>query len=238
MPESGLFALYHLHQVDEVIQAMRSQAAALDTGAAELAEAKSLEEAGGGPMEAFHKLKAEQNRLETEQGTLASKAEKLDAALLDGSVHSERDRAAVAAELEAVKQRISRADDRLLELLEELPRVEEEAKSELDRIASLKAAAAAKMREAKSAHADIKAKFDGLLQRRAELAAKVPEKLLRAYEPVRAKKGTGMGMVTDDHRCSMCGSSVPEKVRDAVRRDEVQTCENCGRVLFRLEQHA
>ncbi|MGE0001480.1 MAG: zinc ribbon domain-containing protein [Fimbriimonadaceae bacterium] len=238
MTDGGLFALYHLHQVDEAIQALRAQAAALDTGAAELAEAKRLAEASDGPSSELHALKAEQYRFETEQGTLQGKAQKLDAALLDGTVHSEKDRAAVAAELESVRSRIGNGEDRLLELLEAIPSAEAAAKSEMEQIESLKVTAASKMREAKVHHAEIKTRFEALLATRAGLASNVPDRLLKKYEPIRAKKGVGMGMVTDDHRCSVCASAIAEKVRDAVRRDEVQTCEQCGRILFRLEQHA
>ncbi|MCC6403407.1 MAG: hypothetical protein IT207_05300 [Fimbriimonadaceae bacterium] len=238
MTEGGLFALYRLHQVDEAIQNLRSRAAALDTGSHELDEAKRLEALPEGPASLAHTLRAEQNRLETEQGTHVAKLQKLEAALLDGSVHSEKDRSAVADELASVKARIASEDDRLLELLEEIPIADAASKAHAETIESLKAQAASKLREAKARHSEIKVDFDALVAKRAGLVSAVPDRLLKMYEPIRAKKGVGMGMLTDESRCSMCGSAVPEKVRDAVRRDEVQTCEQCGRILFRLEQHA
>lgn len=237
MEPGGLFALYRLHEIDAELLRLRAEASALDTGVAEAREAKQIVEASA-PASALKALHAEQNRLETEQGTMASKAKRLEAALLDGSLHSQKDREVAEAELAHVRERIGQIDDRLLQILEEEPAAAEAAKEESERAAFLEAQSAAKMQSARARHAEIKKAFDLVLARRAELAAGVPDRLLRAYEPVRAKLGTGMADVTADKRCSACGMLVPEKSLDMVRRDELVQCESCRRILFRLEQSA
>jgi predicted nucleic acid-binding Zn-ribbon protein len=237
MEPGGLIALYRLHEVDAELGRLRAEAGSLDTGAAEAQEAKRIVEASA-PASALRDLHAEQNRLETEQGTLAQKAGRLEAALLDGSLHSQKDRDAAEAELAQVRARISANDDRLLQILEEEPAAALAAKEESERAAGLEAASAAKMRAAKARHAEIKRTYDPLLARRSEAAAAVPDRLLRIYEPIRAKLGSGMADVTAEKRCGACGMLVPEKSLDMVRRDELVQCESCRRILFRLEQSA
>lgn len=237
MEPGGLFALYRLHETDQEIHRLRAEAAALDTGAAEGREAARIADAAR-EASGLAELHREQNLLETEQGQLAAKAEKLETALYDGSLHSQKDRDAAQAELDAVRARSAAIDDRLLAILEEEPAAQKAAGEASRRAAELQSAAAEKLKAARLRHAQIKQAFDPLLARRAELAAKVPERLLKLYEPLRAKTGAGMADVTDQNRCSACGMLVPEKSLDQVRRDEPVQCESCRRILFRREQSA
>jgi predicted nucleic acid-binding Zn-ribbon protein len=236
MAENGLFALYRLHQVDAELHRLRGEVGRLDTGKAESDEAAAIEESEAGAKARLRAIHQEQAKLETEQGMLAGKIQKLETALLDGSLHSEKDREMAAAEAAAARARSGAIDDRLFELLEESEAAAAAAKEEAAHVEGLRRIAAGKRAAAKTRHVQIKAEFDALLARRDGLAGAVPERLLKAYEPIRAKLGTGMAMVTDGRRCSSCGVPVPEKAYDMVRRDEPVACESCRRILFRLEQ--
>lgn len=236
MAESGLFALYKLHLVDSALYDIKQHAAALDVGRAESAKIKELELDPEGVLTESRKLSAELKDLELQQGTLDDKVKKLDGDLYGGKVVNPREIAAIEKDKGLILQQRSKIDARILELWELLPPAREIAAELEGKITQLKDQIATKQVEAKKEHERLQADFKAKASERGPLAKRVPQLLLDHYEKLRSKLDVGMAMVSNDNRCIACGMHVPPKAIVFINEDRVVQCENCRRILFKLQQ--
>lgn len=236
MAESGLFALYKLHLVDSALYEIKQHAAALDVGRGEAAEIKELELDPEGVLTESRKLSGELKDLELQQGTLDDKVKKLDADLYSGKVVNPREIAAIEKDKSLILQQRSKIDARILELWELLPPAREIASDLEGKITKLKDQIAEKQGLAKKEHEKLQADFKAKAAERAPAAKLVPKLLLDQYEKLRSKLDVGMAMVSHDKRCVACGMHVPPKAIVYINEDKVVQCENCRRILFKLQQ--
>lgn len=236
MAGTGLFALYKLHLIDAALYELKQHAAVLDIGRSETARIKQLESDPEGVLSASRTLSAELKDLELEQKTYDDKLKKLDSDLYGGKVVNPREVANIEKEKENIHELRAKNDERILELWDLVPPAKEAAKSIEDQISSLKSAVAKKQVAAKAEHEQMQIRYKATAAKRPELVKAVPVPLLSIYDKLREKLGVGMAMVTNDHRCGACGMHVPEKAFTMIIEDKVTQCENCRRILFRLDQ--
>ncbi len=236
MSGGGLFALYKLHLIDAALYEMKQRAAALDLGKAEAAKIKELEADPDGVLATARSLSAELKDLELEQKSFDDKLKKLDADLYGGSIVNPREVENIEKEKSHIRERRDNNDARILELWEEVPVAKEKAASIEGQIAALRQTIAKKQTKAKADHEALQSAYRAKAAERPAALKGVPAPLLAAYDKLREKLGVGMAMVTDDHRCEACGMHVPEKAFEHIIEDRVEQCENCRRILFRLQQ--
>jgi len=107
----------------------------------------------------------------------------------------------------------------------EAGRVQEEVRTRL---------AEAEQRQAETV-AGLERELRELEPRRAELAARVPEALLRRYERIRdSHGGVGAAVIRRDGLCGACLVQVPKSLARAVLDGRLETCESCGRLLIHV----
>lgn len=236
MADSGLFALYQLHKVDSALHELRQKAATLDVGREAQRQMQEVARQGQPAMSEAKSLSSELKDLELLQKSLADKSERLNKELYGGSVVNAKEADAIQKEIASIKAQVSRNDDRIMELYELVPASQERAKVFEDRIRELRAVVEERVSAIKSDHEALQTEYQKVGSGRSKLVAQVPASLMSLYDRLREKLGTGMSLITNEQRCSACGVHVAEKSFDQVLHDRVVQCEQCRRILFRLQQ--
>jgi predicted nucleic acid-binding Zn-ribbon protein len=237
MLNEALKQIGQVQKIDLAILQLQKRFSMIDPGsktAAGLVEAKANLDAA----DAAHKaIRTEIEDLELQTKSFEQKMESEKKRLYSGGVYNAKDADNIDREIANLTERRSKADDRILELWEQI----DPAKEFVDKARALYSEAesraneyAAKYNEAKS---EAEAKLAQLMGMRAVEAEKCDPALLQKYDAMRQKRGgIGLAVVVDD-TCSACQTRVPEKQLGDIKEGHVlQTCENCKRYLYVDEQ--
>lgn len=186
-------------------------------------------------------ISAERARHEVRLGQLASevseivgRAARIDERLRGGQAASFRDQEAMATEMGNLDRLRRDLDDEQLVIMEAIEPLE----AELSALADARSAENDEIATASQALSVAEAEIDGELtevrERRAELAARIPDVLLGDYERLRARLGgVGIARVVGG-LCGACHLALSAAQLDHLRHakeDEVIHCEQCGRIL-------
>jgi uncharacterized protein len=228
----ALNALYDLQQVDSALAAATKQYQALDPGTAEQAAAESTRALAERQTREHHETARDLQDSELELKTVEAKKKEFEGKLYGGKVTNFKELESIQQEIEALGRQRGRLDERILTLMEQLEtrRVEEaQAKAKLEQA---EAALATKQADYKSKARVLTANIKKLTAQRTEMAAGIPPALLKRYEAIRvAKHGVGIGKI-ERGVCGACHTTLPGNlVRSVEDADNVETCENCGRIL-------
>jgi uncharacterized protein len=229
--------LWKLAQVDRALVDVRARAAALDPGKKLMAELQALEKVEqevGGKARA---LLAEQRDLELQQLGFQEKLKRIDKELYGGKVVNPREVEHLEKETAALKRQRDAHDERLLELMEELPPAQEAAAGVESKIAEKKKQLAERRKQALVEKANLEAEYKRLNEARPAVAEAVRNPSLMArYDAIRQRHGgIGMAQVTKKHSCGECGTNLPTKTVESAKEDRVVMCESCHRILYYTE---
>ena len=225
--------LYELQLVDTQIARLEAALAALDDGTAMRAQ---VEQARTAEETARAELQARQSRLrdlELELQSTVGKATKVEQDLYSGRISNPKELRAMQEDVEALGRQRQRIEDEMLGLMEEVER-------QLEQIRALEAARQARERELDE-HLEeyttrqraLTAELEAARRQRDALAAEVDPDFLRRYERLRSRKDGLAVTAVNGSVCNACHMTVPEAVLNAAReRDEIRTCEDCGRILY------
>lgn len=181
-------------------------------------------------------LSARLDALEHEAVAAQTKAEKISAALYDGSVSAIKDLEALQHELEMLKQRQRGFEDEELELMEAAEPVD----AQLADSAHLGAELSADLESARLAltvfEAEIDSETDKLSIQRDPLISRIPPEVIAEYEAIRARLGQGAARLAAGGKCEGCHLALPSAEYSEIKRqpgDAVIHCPECGRILVR-----
>lgn len=156
--------------------------------------------------------------------------------LYGGEVSASRELAAMAEEVDHLRQRQSTLEDEALALMVEAEPVDAELArldAERERLEGRRVEAAAALARAEEV---IDAEAGGERSARDRLAAGIPAALLEQYERLRGRlDGVGAARLVNGS-CTGCHLALPASERDRIRHlppDAVVTCDQCGRILVR-----
>jgi predicted nucleic acid-binding Zn-ribbon protein len=227
--------LLELQGLDSAIDRLEARRGQLEAGA-ELAAARGRTEEAEGQLGelrlALDEIQRTQSRLEHEVDTMNQKSAAEEKRMYDGSVANAKELEAIQHEIASLKDRRSRTEDDLLDLMqrrEDLEtranaidkdvqelraRLEEiggESVQELDRIG-------AELAERRSAREALTPEFD--------------EELLELYEELRRqKKGVGAAALVDSV-CQACHEQLSAlELARLKKTDGIRRCEHCRRIL-------
>lgn len=135
-------------------------------------------------------------------------------------------------EIDFIEKEIRKAEDRNLELMSESEPLDANVKLAEAALKEEKKAVESEQKRARERTAADRAQLEQLRAERAAAAAAVPRALLTTYERIRKKwKGATIAEV-DSGRCSACQILLrPQYFQEVRRRDQLMTCESCGRFL-------
>ncbi len=225
-------ALYRLQQIDLQIARNEKQLSALR---AQLTEPETLSTT----KEALTSLRQQLRHSETEltdaelttQG-LEAKIKQIESALYSGRVTNPKEIASQQANVLSMKKHLSALEDRQLDLMmqyEQLEGQEQELqhtlKTEESRWHQILSQLLAEIEQVEQVLAKLQSDRQALVD-------SIATADLQLYEHLRARKGGIAVARLEDHRCSVCGISVPESIQQAVMYGgDLAYCGSCGRIL-------
>src|SRR2546426_831976 len=106
-------------------------------------------------------------------------------------------------------------------------------RAQVEQARSAEETARAELQARQSRLRDLTAELEAARRQRGALAAEVDPDFLRRYERLRSRKDGVAVTAVNGSVCNACHMTVPEAVLNAAReRDEIRTCEDCGRILY------
>ena len=228
-----LAALYALQQQDSAIDILKKQYALLDSGKEEQSAYQAAQNTGKEAEAALQAARVAVADTEMEQKTVEEKRAGYETKLYSGTVSNPKELQAMQDEVDMLARNRDRLGEKLKSLLTELEECREREAGAKQALATLKASLKAKQTAYKAEAEQIVAQAKVLIAQRAEAAKQVAPPLLQRYEALRKLKG-GLAVVPmeDSNACGGCkmglASSVVRRVQSG---DEIETCDNCGRIL-------
>jgi len=225
--------LYDLQQIDSRIARLETSLASLDDGLTlrtQVAQARSAEDAARADRSA---RQTRLRDLELELQAVAGKAAKVEQDLYSGRISNPKELRAMQEDVEALGRQRQRIEDEMLALMEEVESQLEQIRGlETDRQARERALDEA-LEDYTTRHRALTAELEAARRRREALAVEADPDFLRRYERLRGRKGGVAVATVNGAVCSACHMTVPEALLNAAReRDEIRTCEDCGRILY------
>ena len=228
-----LAILYQVQQIDSELARFTDELSGLDTGEALQAEIEAAESEMKDLEAQHHSTERESTDCNLELSALEEKKAKFEAQLYGGAVHNPRQLADLQGETQMLSREIRKVEDRVLDLMEAM----ENQRAELDQGEQGLAEMKRRLAELRDSHEKASHRLRGeiaeLESRRKGLASQVSPTLLKRYEQIRARQGN-VGLVrVADGNCPGCRISFPSETLKRLKAGgSIQTCENCGRLLY------
>jgi uncharacterized protein len=227
--------LLELQDTDSAIDRLEARRQQLEGGEERRAARTAMEDAEGRLGElrlALDELARDQRRLERDVDSMTQKADAEQKRLYDGSIVNVKELEALQHEIASVKERRSRTEDELLEVMERredlearIAVAEEETTGARTRVEALAGESA---RELEHIEAELRARRAA----RQALGPEIDEELLELYDDLRAqKKGIGAAALVDGV-CQACHEKLSAMEIDRLKKsDGIRRCEYCRRIL-------
>lgn len=182
-------------------------------------------------------LEKEQRRLERVVQEQKDRLEKYQAQLAAVKTNKEWD--ALQKEMDAVKEKMTESEDRLLEVMEELGKLQESTETVEEDLGDFKSKAEAEIDDLKQKLGSVDTKMARIRSERDALSTQINDGLKRVYNRVKqGKQGTAVVPVVRG-ACGGCYSKIPPQTLNEIRKAERPiTCENCGRIIIWLDQES
>jgi len=228
-----LAILYQVQQIDSELARFTDELSGLDTGEALQAEIEAAETEMKDLEAEHHSVERESTDCNLELSALEEKKAKFEAQLYGGAVRNPRQLDDLQGETQMLSREIRKVEDRVLDLMEAM----EHQRAELDRREQARSEMKQRLGEVRAGYESASHRLCGevaeLESRRKELASQVSPGLLKRYEQIRARQGN-LGLVrVADGNCPGCRISFPSETLKRLKAGgSIQTCENCGRLLY------
>ncbi|MGZ4115377.1 MAG: zinc ribbon domain-containing protein [Actinomycetota bacterium] len=227
--------LLELQDLDSTIVRLEARRAQLEAGAELSAARRRTEEAEGNLGElrlALDEVQRTQSRLEHEVDTMNQKSAAEEKRMYDGSVANAKELEAIQHEIASLKDRRSRTEDGMLELMERREDLETRATAIEKDVQELRA----RLEEVGGESVqELDRVVTELAERRAAREALTPEldeELLELYEDLRRqKKGVGAAALVGGV-CQACHEQLSAlELANLKKTDGIRRCEHCRRIL-------
>jgi len=173
----------------------------------------------------------ERRKREEEINGFEGKISRLKGQMLDARTNDQY--RAFQHEISFGEQGISKAEDRILELMEESESLGEAVSNAEATLKSEKVEVEAESEQARQRTASDKEELAARLAEREELAKKLSPPVLAAYEYVRKRYGSQVLAEATSGKCSACNIALRPQYFQELRHAKVpMRCESCGRLLY------
>lgn len=179
----------------------------------------------------LEETRLKQKSLELEVSTQEADLQKYQQQMMAIKTNKEYD--ALVAQIDNIKSTISGHETELLESIDRISQLEsdlETKKQDLSRIDENNNKQLSILQEKIDS---IGEKMANMLTNRTEVTTSIPKKTFGIYERVRKGKGGTVVVVVKKRACGACYSAMtPKKVQEIKRANGINTCDNCGRLVF------
>jgi len=228
-----LAILYQVQQIDGELARSTDELSGLDAGEALQADIEAAETEMKDRQAQHHSAEQESMDCNLELSALEEKKAKFEGQLYGGAVRNPRQLADLQGETQMLSREIRKLEDRVLDLMEAM----EGQRAEMGRVEQGLTEMKRRLAEVRDGHERASHRLRGeiaeLESRRKGLASQVSPTLLKRYEQIRARQGN-LGLVrVVDGNCPGCRISFPSETLKRLKAGgSIQTCENCGRLLY------
>ncbi|MBW7928588.1 MAG: hypothetical protein H3C58_11000 [Fimbriimonadaceae bacterium] len=232
LPE--LRKLAKVHALDASLREIRARLSQLDGGKRLQEQIEKIRTDHAATLEKTSRLTGEQRELESQNQATEAKIKKFEAELYSGKVVNPREIAAIEKEIAALKRQREAADERLLELMEEVPPAKAASKVVEDAIAAREAQLAEYRAKEGPAREKLEAEYKKRLEMRPTMLTQIDSSLVQKYETIcKANHGIGLSIV-EAGRCG-CGVQIPARTMAAAQEGKVVVCQGCHRIIYAPE---
>lgn len=228
-----LKALYQLQQIDLELAKAQKMMASLDDGVASRQQLETARQASEGAQKSFHEAASEQRDKELNVKTIESKCKLLKDKMFSGKVTSSKELSNIEKEIEMLGRQKDKLEERIMELYDLVEERKTTAGTAQSALTTCQEALDAYMTKLKKNTGILAARIKDATARREAAVAAVDPLLLKRYEAMKAR---GAGVVVskvEDGDCSACHTQLVPGTMHALKDDvAIQTCENCGRMLY------
>jgi len=195
---------------------------------------REIEEARTRHSEIKQKLedaKVLQGSLELEIATSEAELQKYQQQMMSIKTNKEYD--ALVAQIDSLKEGISRRETTLLETIETLGNLEKEVVGLAEKEAQIVENNQKQLEILQKKVDSIGEKVASKHGTRDSVMAEIPRSTLSTYERVRRGRGGRAVVPVKKKACSGCFKALtPKKIQEIRRNEKVHTCDNCGCLLF------
>lgn len=180
------------------------------------------------------RLRSDARRHEDQIATLEVRRKAEENRMYSGVIQSERELEALRHELSGLRGRRGDLEDSLLEIMEQQEEVESLLETLDARTAELAERLAGLSAVRDTAAGDLTGDLAARREERAAGLAKIPERLVGAYEDLRARKGGTAVAALVGRRCTGCQLELTATELEETRESQARglaTCQQCGRWL-------
>lgn len=231
----GTDRLLELQDLDSAIDRLEHRRQRLEAGEDLAAARRVMEEAESRLGElrlALDEVMSDQRRLEHDIDSMEQKSEADAKRMYDGSIANTKELEALQHEIANIKERISRAEDELLERMERREELEGRAAVAESEVAEARAAVETVGGDALRELEEVEAALGDKRSARDALVPEFDPELLDLYEDLRRqKKGVGAAALVDGV-CQACHEKLSALELDKLKHTEgIRRCEYCRRIV-------
>lgn len=223
--------LYQLQQIDSEISAKKQR---LKDVLQAQRETEALRAARQRATTAVATLRAREAQLEDlnlEVAGVNDKAKRSEQRMYSGKVTNPKELSDLEHEVAALGRRRVVLEDEILEAMIGVEEAQEENESAASDLATIEATWEQSQKRLKAEQNELALALHGLIGRREQLAAAVPDKMRADYEALKARKNGVAVVALVDHSCTGCHVRLPENKVAQAERGELVSCSGCGRIL-------
>lgn len=183
----------------------------------------------------LEELKKRKRHSELELQDTEAGLKELQAKVYEIKTNKEYD--ALQKEIGSKKEKISNFEEEILTLMSQIEEMEEEIQKGEEEFDSISRESGAELEAQKEDLATLEEKIAIKIGERKNIVVRISRKTLSTYERIsKGKNGIAVVRVRKG-ACGGCFKSLPlQKLQEIRRRDQLMTCENCGRILVWEDQ--
>lgn len=229
-------ALHELQQLDSQVLEIERSAGQIPKKIGEIEEEVDiLRSRLGASNTELQTLKKEMSELEGTVTEESAKHRHWKRRLND--IKNSREYQALSREIEQGERQVRDLEDKLLEVGQTVETKEKEVGDQEAELRVREGEVRQKVAELRAAQSKFREDAEKARTGRDELAKRVPSRVLKRYETLRAKLGGIAVAVVRDGACSGCNMQVrPQQVVELLRATSWETCPSCHRILVHETQ--
>ncbi len=223
-----------LYQLQEVDLELESNEQALARVTSQLGESPAIVTARNEfnrEDQRLGELRRQQHSVEWEIDDFTAKLAAVDEKLYSGRITNPKELANLQHEADGLKSQRSRAEDKALDIMEQVSETETRMAGLGSNLRRLETEWQDSQQQLLAEAERHKAIIANLKQRRELLLATIDSPPLSVYDQVKRQKGRAVARV-EGGTCRGCGISLATAHLQQARGDRLVQCSNCGRILF------
>lgn len=227
-------AAKQLYQLQEVDLELESNEQALNQIASQLGESQAVLRAQAElklEHQRLEELKREQHSAEWEIDDLITKLATAEEKLYSGSIRNPKELTNLQHEIDGLKTKRNRLEDKALELMDRVELTEASVASLTSQLKRLEAEWHRQQQQLSSRMEQLKTILSDLEHKRQLLLGKTDPQAIEFYHQLKKQKGTAVAKV-EQGICHGCRISLPTTELQQARSGNLVQCSSCGRILF------